>query len=465
MNFVDLMTDPHIYETILDNVTDAICVVDTQCSVVFWNRSAELLLQVTREQIKGKLLTDFFPNALLPRVLKEGKVYENVYNQPKPYVYNIINARPLYKDGEIIGAISCDRDVSDFIEISKKLEQTQTHLSVLKDEMDQLLDTRSSFDEILGSSYAIYEAVEMGKNIAKTDLSVLLTGESGTGKELFARAIHNASSRKGLFVAINCSAIPYELMESELFGYEDGAFTGAKKAGHIGKFELAHEGTLFLDEIGDMPMAMQAKLLRVLEDGSVTKIGSHTSVHVDVRIIAATNRSLADDIRKNQFRKDLYYRLNAIQIEIPPLRNRSEDVELLVRDFTRTYCMKYRVTLLDYSQEAMDYLSRYHWDGNVRELKNVIERLVILSKNQKITQITPALLPQSILVQPVVAKQQEDHHFDINLKTAQNEAALIHDALVRSNWVCAKAAKLLKIPRSTLYFKMDKYNIRKTSKF
>jgi transcriptional regulator with PAS, ATPase and Fis domain len=465
MNFVDFMTNPNIYETILDNVTDAICVVDVECRVVFWNKSAEVLHQIPRETIKGALLTVFFPNALLPRVLKEGRAFENVYNQPKPFAFNIINAHPLYQEGVIFGAISCDRDVSDFIEISKKLEMTETHLSVLKDEMDQLLDTKFSFDEILGSSLAIYEAVEMGKNIAKTDLSVLLTGESGTGKELFARAIHNASSRKGIFVAINCSAIPYELMESELFGYEDGAFTGAKKSGHIGKFELAHEGTLFLDEIGDMPLAMQAKLLRVIEDGFVTKIGSNKPIHVDVRIIAATNRHLAEAILKHQFRKDLYYRLNAIHIEIPPLRNRSEDVELLVREFTRTYCMKYRATLLDYSKEAMDYLSRYHWDGNVRELKNVIERLVILSKNQGFDQITPALLPQSILVQPVSQNQQEDHQFDITLRTAQNEAALIHDALVRSNWVCAKAAKLLKIPRSTLYFKMNKYAIEKTSRF
>jgi len=464
MNFVDLMTNPNIYENILDNVTDAICVVDTDCRVVFWNKSAEVLHQIERTLIKGKLLTDFFPNALLPRVLKENRSFENVYNQPKPLAFNIINARPLYQDGVLIGAISCDRDVSDFIEISTKLEQTENHLSVLKDEMDQLLEVRFSFDEILGSSIQIYEAVEMGKNIAKTDLSVLLTGESGTGKELFARAIHNASRRKGLFVAINCSAIPYELMESEFFGYEDGAFTGARKAGHMGKFELAHEGTLFLDEIGDMPLVMQAKLLRVLEDGFVTKIGSNKSFRVDVRIIAATNHSLSEAIQKNLFRKDLYYRLNAIHIEIPPLRNRREDVELLVRDFTRTYCMKYRATLLDYSKEAMDYLSRYHWEGNVRELKNVIERLVILSKNQGFDQITPALLPQSILVQPVVPSPQEDHQFDITLRTAQNEAALIHDALVRSDWVCSNAAKLLKIPRSTLYFKMNKYGIGKLSK-
>ncbi len=464
MIFDDFMTNPHIYETILDHVADAICVVDTQCRVVFWNRSAELLLQVTREQIKGALLTDFFPNALLPRVLKEGKVFENVYNQPKPNAFNIINARPLFKDGVIIGAISCDRDVSDFIHISKKLEQTETHLSVLKDEMDHLLDTYYSFDEILGSSLAIYEAVEMAKSIAKTDLGVLLTGESGTGKELFARAIHNASSRKGLFVAINCSAIPYELMESELFGYEDGAFTGAKKSGHIGKFELAHEGTLFLDEIGDMPMAMQSKLLRVIEDGFVTKIGSNKVFQVDVRIVAATNRHLLEAIQNRLFRKDLYYRLNAIHIEIPPLRKRSEDVELLVRDFTRSYCMKYRATLVDFTSEAMGYLERYHWDGNVRELKNVIERLVILSKNQGFSQITPTLLPQSILVQHEVPQPLEDFQFDITLRTAQNEATLIRDALVRSNWVCSKAAKLLKIPRSTLYFKMSKYAIQNVSK-
>lgn len=446
-------------EMILDNINDAICVVDKDCITRFWNKRAEKLYGVTREQLLGKRITHFFPTALLPKVLKEGRPYENVYNSPRENSHNIITAKPLYNGSELIGAISCDRDISELIRLTTLLDKTKLGLKVLEEEVTALNENRFSFDQIVGSNINFIEIINLCKKVSKSKINVLITGESGTGKEVFARAIHIESRRKGLFVPINCSAIPEELMESELFGYEGGAFTGALRKGRPGKFELANDGTLFLDEIGDMPLSMQPKILRVLEDGMVTRVGGSKSIKVDVRIVAATNKDLKKMMYDGYFRKDLYYRLNSILIKLPPLRERREDIPQLINKFIKQFCITYRSNIPEIPSEVMNVLTNYDWEGNIRELKNIIERIVILVKNNNARKIDMNFLPRSIIENSTIKTEDKNETLDLNKIIENAEKKAIIEAMEFSNGNKAKAAKLLNIPRSTLYFKLSKYDM------
>lgn len=326
-----------LFSKILDNIHDAICVVDKEANVLVWNKSAENLYKISKEEIYYKKIQEIFPSALLPKVIVEGNSYENIFNSPREGCYNIISAKPLIDNEQIIGGVSCDKDISELIRMAELLNKTQSNLQVLENEVSSLNESRFAFSQIVSNNNKFKETIEFSKNISKSTINVLITGESGTGKEVFARAIHIESGRKGYFVPINCSAIPSELMESELFGYKGGAFTGSSREGRVGKFELAHNGTIFLDEIGDMPISMQPKILRVIEDGIITRVGSEKSTKIDVRIIAATNKNLIKLMDEGLFRKDLYYRLNSVLIELPPLRERREDIPLLVNKFIKDF--------------------------------------------------------------------------------------------------------------------------------
>lgn len=446
-------------EMILDNINDAVCVVDKDCIARFWNKRAEELYGVKREHLVGKRITDSFPTALLPKVIREGRPYENVYNSPRENSHNISTARPLYIGNKLVGGISCDRDISELIRLTDVLDKTKLDLKVLEEEITALSENRFSFEQIIGSDIKFREIVNLCKKVAKSKINVLVTGESGTGKEVFARAIHIESRRKGHFIPINCSAIPEELMESELFGYEGGAFTGALRNGKAGKFELAHEGTLFLDEIGDMPLSMQPKILRVLEDGVVTRVGASKSIKVDVRTIAATNNDLNKMIQEGFFRKDLYYRLNSILINLPPLRERKNDIPELINKFIQQFCITYRSNIPEMPTEVMNVLVNYDWDGNIRELKNIIERIVILVKNNSAEKIEMDFLPRSIIESSIGKAEYKNDTLDLNIIIENAEKKAITEAMNTTKGNKAQAAKLLNIPRSTLYFKIGKYNI------
>lgn len=261
---------------------------------------------------------------------------------------------------------------------------------------------RIKFDQLVGTHPAFIDAIERSKRCAQTDLSVLLLGESGTGKELFARSIHEASDRQLLpFIAINCAAIPENLLEAELFGYEEGAFTGAAKGGRAGRFEMAHGGTLFLDEIGDMPLSLQAKLLRVLQDGYITRVGSHIELHVDVRIISATHQNLQEKMQQGLFRKDLYYRISTYPITLPALRERKTDIPQLVQFFMHKYQREYSSGSLEIAPEVMQILMQNNWEGNVRELENVVAYALSYCSSHCITaQDLPVNLSSVIQVHP-----------------------------------------------------------------
>ncbi len=312
---------------------------------------------------------------------------------------------------------------------------------------------------LIGQSQPMQQLYRIIRRVAKTDSTVLVTGESGTGKELIANAIHYQSARRDMpFVPINCGAIPEELLESELFGHEKGAFTGAFKE-RRGRFELANKGTIFLDEIGEMSPKLQVKLLRFLQETKFQRIGGSRTIEVDVRILAATNKDLERAVAQNEFREDLFYRLNVIPIHVPPLRERESDVRLLIQHFLDRHCQKKNIQLKRMSTAAMASFEQYEWPGNVRELENMIERLVILTDTEEIqVHDLPARMQAAQQVEPRIIELGED---GINLKETLDdlENRLILDALQRSGGVKNKAAKMLGLNRTTLIEKMKKKQI------
>ncbi len=315
-----------------------------------------------------------------------------------------------------------------------------------------------SKDRILGTSPKMHEILDIVQRVGPTEARVLITGESGTGKELVARAVHRASKRAaGPLVEVNCAAIPHDLIESELFGHEKGSFTGAT-AQRIGKFEQADGGTIFLDEIGDMSLPAQAKVLRVLEEGRVERVGGNTLIPVDVRVIAATNKNLAAEIQQGKFREDLFHRLNVIPIIVPPLRDRPEDIAILVEAFVREACERNGFALKKISEPAVQTLAAMEWSGNVRELKNFVERLVILTPGTTIErgELTAGGLQRKGEVEDLIQSSKSLQEFkDVS------EAAFIKYQLEKHHWNVSKTAETLEMERSHLYTKIKKYGLQR----
>ena len=327
----------------------------------------------------------------------------------------------------------------------------------------QQLRKKYRFENFVGDSKAIQKVFELIEKVADTDSTVLITGESGTGKELIAKAIHyNSYRRDKPMVVINCGAIPEELLESELFGHEKGAFTGAHKS-RVGRFELANEGTIFLDEIGDMSPNLQVKLLRVLQEQKFERVGSTRTIKVDIRTIAATNKNLINAVNKATFREDLYYRLNVIPIKVPPLRNRKSDIPLLVDFFLKKFNKEKRKNVREFSSDAMDALLQYDWRGNVRELENMVERVIILSNGDELglEDIPESIKARARTTKPLETTPPPKPGIPFDHAVEQYEKKLILHALSETNWVTTKAAKLLNMNRTTLIEKMKKKKLQR----
>jgi DNA-binding NtrC family response regulator len=319
--------------------------------------------------------------------------------------------------------------------------------------LHQRLDERFGFENIMYKSAIMQRVIELSKAVAKSNATVLITGESGTGKELIARAIHNLSYRHNKpFIAISCAALPENILESELFGHEKGSFTGAH-AQRKGKFEIADKGTLFMDEIGDMSANIQVHLLRVLEEKEFTRVGGNEIIKVDVRLISATNKDMKQEVSCGNFREDLYYRLNVVNIELPPLRNRREDIPLLAEHFLRKFSVENQKDIDHIDSEAMDILLKYDWPGNVRELENVIERAVILSKDSLINKTDLSLeekgMPGEYKTMASINEIEKKHILNVLEECGGN---------------CSKTASILGISRMTLYNKMKSYGINEKNK-
>ncbi|WP_243292447.1 sigma 54-interacting transcriptional regulator [Bacillus sp. FJAT-47783] len=446
------------YETLLKAVDDAITIVDANGTIISWNPKAEELYECSRENSIGKHITKLFKeeSVVLMSTLKEGKTVVRKYNQPQSDVHVLINTQPVYLKDEMVGGISVERNISDIVKLNEELSSTTAYIQHLESQMDTEDDQLDPFRKIKGRSPALMSAIQLAKKVAMTDASVLITGESGVGKELFSQAIHQASERKEApFIAINCGAIPAALFESELFGYEKGAFTGAVKEGKKGKIDAAKGGTLFLDEIGEMPLDLQVKLLRVLQEKQFYRIGGTKPIPVDVRIIAATNRDLEKMVSEGTFRQDLYYRLNVVSIHIPPLRERMEDIPELVQLYLNEFSIKYKKPIPTIDPEVMYRFMEDPWKGNIRQLRNTIERIMILADEET---ITPSHLPQSFQQQAnkEVQPPKKEEQFMVS---HPSEKEKIQYVLQKTYGNKSAAAKLLGVSRVTLYNKMKKYGI------
>ena len=447
-------------EGLLSFITDPVLVVDAEGKIIHTNSAAEQILERSQIMIINKHFTEFIKSKSLPQYIKQGKPATNL-------AVNIINSKGINHDFSCrLHPLLVDKQVEGAILFLTKpaLHQEQ--------EKSSRYGTRYSLDDIIGSSPAITALKEQVRKIAKSESTVLIRGESGTGKEVLAQSIHRLSHRSnGPFVAINCAAIPESLLESELFGYEEGAFTGAKKGGKPGRFELAKGGTLFLDEIGDMPLYLQAKLLRVLQERRIERVGGTKSIEVDVRIIAATHKDLESMIANNQFREDLYFRLNVIPLYIPPLRERKEDLYELIQYYMNKFCKRFGKEPKRFSSQALKKIFDYHWPGNVRELENMVEYIVNLEIGDL---VTVSSLPASI------REASEDKNMDITKEKQELqklndfspsvysvneiEEQLIIKALQRfgaSTEGKRKAAEALGISLATLYRRLEKMKRRR----
>ncbi|MEN3781354.1 sigma 54-interacting transcriptional regulator [Priestia megaterium] len=462
-----LQENPYAVETldaVLESAYEGIVIVDTDGIIKEFNAAYCRFLGKKREEAIGKHVTEIIENTRV-HIVSETGTDERGYVQHIQGQDMIVHRIPIRKEGKIVGAIGMliFEGVSELYNILGRMQELSRKVTEAHLPNPEQTENNNHFDQIIGESPAIQTVKEIARKAAKTPSTVLITGESGTGKELFAKAIHYSSPfSEGPFVSINCAAIPEQLLEAELFGYEEGAFTGARKGGKPGKFEQAHKGTLFLDEIGDMPLLMQAKILRVLQDREVERVGGMKSQHVDVRIIAATNKRLEDLVKKGEFREDLYYRLNIIRLSIPPLIERKEDIQILLIHHLKSFCEKFGIIKKSFSFEAMRYLQEYQWPGNIRELVNTVEMLVSLVENQEITEKDlPAHFRKKDTSSFITEKTSDTNRLlkKVREDILSSEKDTILKALADVNGNKAAAARILGIQRSTLYIKLKKYGL------
>jgi transcriptional regulator with PAS, ATPase and Fis domain len=366
---------------ILDFIADGVLAVDEKGMITVCNPMVGKILNLYPAKIIGQKIDDCLPHSRVMHVLETGTEDLNRI-QEENGAKIIVNCIPIRHGNKVIGA------VSTFQELKKWQQQEQ---EIRKQLARRGHVTKYRLEGVVGESRAFKQVMDKVKRYARADSTVLLSGETGVGKEVFAHLIHSLSARsKGPFVAVNCAAIPENLLESELFGYVEGAFTGARKGGKAGLFELAHGGTLFLDEIGEMAASLQARLLRVLQEGEVMRLGDERMIPVNVRVIAASNRDLEEMVREGEFRADLFYRINVLHIAIPPLRERREDIPLLCRHFLQELKANAPHEVCGFDPEAMAFMQKYHWPGNIRELRNLVERAMILAPGAWITAETVA---------------------------------------------------------------------------
>ncbi|MBN8200918.1 MULTISPECIES: sigma-54 interaction domain-containing protein [Bacillaceae] len=441
-----------IVETIVENAFGWLVVVNKEGTIIYINKNYCDFLEVEREQVLGKHVSGVIENSRMHIVAESGKeeIADLQYIRGN---YMIANRIPIFSGGEVIGAFGTVffRDTKEWMQMNSHVKSMLTKIQSYIQEIDP--SVKYSLDDILGNSSQIHSLKEKVKMVAASDISVLIRGESGTGKELFAHSIHQLSNRSHQpFVKINCGAIPEHLLESELFGYEEGAFTGAKKGGKKGKFQLADGGTLFLDEIGDMPLNMQVKLLRALQEGEIESVGSTSSVKVDVRIIAATNRPLEKMMEEKRFREDLFYRINVVPFMVPSLRDRMEDLSLLIDSFIKKITKKSGKRISAIEDEVIEKFHQYSWPGNIRELENVIEASIHLTNNESITtESLPDYMKESA-VYPVGKKNLKDI-------LEETEKRILTQSLTKYNHDRIEAAKALGISKSSMYEKLKKYGI------
>ena len=443
-----------LLETMLAAPDELIVVVNKNGYIENMSQAYGDFLGIQVQNAIGRHVTEVIENTRMDIVVKTG-VPETGETQDIHGEKMIATRIPIRKNGMVIGAYGrvLVRNTRELHMLHDKLSSIEMELNMYKRTFEKINTAKYTVDDIIGDCSIMQDLKDSVRKVAKTNSNVLIMGESGTGKELFAHSIHAGSMRrKAPFVCVNCGSIPEQLIESELFGYEEGAFTGARKGGKIGLFPAAHGGTIFLDEIGELPLPMQVRLLRVLQDREIQRVGSNVREKVNVRVVAATNRNLYQMVKKGEFRSDLYYRLNVVTLHLPLLWERKEDLPLLIQMILSNISKKESLGAIEISREAMDHLLRYDWPGNVRELENVLERAInFTDAGEKIkAKNLPERITGSMVSRTVMPLKEL-------MENTEKDA--IKDALLRCRNCKAKAANELGISRTTLYEKMMKYEI------
>jgi len=454
--FKFLRNQLEMYQLIFDSIYNGAMVTDADGIITHFNQPYGKFLAVDPEDQIGRHCTKVVENTRMHVVARTGRAEINQSQRLKGQ--NMVVQRiPIRKNGQVIAVFGqvMFKDVRDVRKLANRLSLLESKVKLYEEELLSLRSTRYTFNSIIGESESLRRLKKEALQASSSTFPVLITGESGTGKELFAQAIHHASARKvHPFVRINCAAIPRDLLESELFGYEKGAFTGARATGKPGKFELAHRGTVFLDEIGDLPLEMQPKLLRVLEDKEFERVGGTRVIRPDFRLIAATNQNLEQRMAEGRFRKDLFYRLNVIPLPIPPLRERREDILPIAAALLRQLPQEANLEGVHFDEAAAALLTGHEWPGNVRELSNVLERTAAILEGKTIRRSDlPFFLSRAV--------EKEAIKGQVSIRSAQvrAEKTAIRRALVEAGYNKAQAARLLGIHRTLLYKKMKKYGI------
>ena len=450
INIKPIMLMPHDekyqqMDIIFNTINEGIVIANNKGEIIYINKAAISILKVDDKSIIGETISKVLPFCkLLSKTLATGKKYlhHEVYSEEYNNHYMVSSQPILDENGNLFGGVAVIRDMKTVRQIYQKITGQPS----------------TSFNDIIHQSQIMEELILSAQHYASSNSTILIRGETGSGKELFARAIHNASSRRNnIFLAINCTAIPDTLLESELFGYEEGTFTGANKGGKLGLFELACDGTLFLDEIGDISSTLQAKLLRVLQEHTVRRIGGNREIPINVRIISATNRNLEEMVQNGMFRQDLYYRLNVIPLCLPPLRERREDIALLANYLFNSTVSDINPSVKTLSPEAIKKLESYDYPGNVRELSNIIERAINMARKPV---ITPDDIVFSTQNQSVNTNNYDNKIIDFNLNAAvkNTEKRIIREALKEFN-SSRKLGAALGISHTSIIRKMKEYNL------
>lgn len=436
---------------IFDSLYDGILIIDKEGIVRYINPAYTRITKVEEKNIIGRYLSEVRPGSRLTNVVKNEKMELGAHRKMGEVEY-LVNMVPIYEEGKVIGGISLLNELIDIYKLTEKLNLSKIIIQNLKEHVKTLGNGKYSFDDIIAVDEKSVEVKDFAKRIALADSNVLITGESGTGKELYASAIHNLSPRKDFpFIPVNCASFEKNLIESELFGYEEGAFTGAKKNGKTGLFQLAQGGTLFLDEIGELEYGLQGKLLRVLQEKSVRKIGGSKEIPIDVRLICATNKNLEKMIQDNTFRRDLYYRIAIMPLSILPLREKKNDIKSIAEKFLLDLSIKYKKEV-KLNENALKVLKEYDWPGNIRELKNIIEFTFNMVEGNEIkAEHLPIAIKKNL--------KENDNISPLSEVVREAEKSYLKKVIeIYGDSVEGKkkAAKALEISLATLYNKLEK---------
>lgn len=440
-------------ENILNAVKEGILIVDKEEKITFINDAYAKFIEHTLEEVKGKPLKEIRPGAMLPEVMKSGKMQEQMHRVENGKEY-FANMYPIRENGEVVGGISTVTFLENARFLAEMIGELNEKEAYLDARMKEVNGTRYDFDDIVYGSEVTMHCIEMAKKIAHSDISVLLQGESGCGKELYAQAIHNESERRSYpFIAINCAVLSGNMLESELFGYENGAFTGAQKGGKAGLFEIANKGTLFLDEISEMDYTLQAKLLRALQERKIRRVGGTKEIDIDVRIIGACNVDLEKYIEEKKFRQDLYYRIAAIPLHLVPLRERKGDIAPLLEHHLKKISIQNK-RKIGITESARNILMEYNWPGNVRELENILEYATLMMSGDQIDveDLPPTIMSEGSSVKmPTLAERVHQYERQQVMSVLEQFGNTLEGK--------KKAAKALGISLATLYNKIGKGDV------